>query len=134
MMITRSIVVVLLGLILMLLPVALMIVLQVWLCKRENRWLGLILPALSLCLSAVICLGVAVYSVGSVRSEMVVDGQVVEMHEEVIHPQGSDLLAVAAAFLVFNIPTIIYGGIWLSYRNRRGAVEDLKKMNIQDLE
>ena len=29
-----------------LLPVALVVALQVWLCKRKNRWLGLILPGL----------------------------------------------------------------------------------------
>ena len=34
-----------------LLPVALVVALQVWLCKRKNRWLGLILPGLSLLFS-----------------------------------------------------------------------------------
>lgn len=31
-----------------LLPVALVAALQVWLCKRRSRWLGLILPGLTL--------------------------------------------------------------------------------------
>lgn len=32
----------------LLLPVALAVALQVWLCKRRSRWLGLILPGLTL--------------------------------------------------------------------------------------
>ena len=39
----------LIALISILLPVALVVALQVWLCKRKTRWLGLILPGLSFC-------------------------------------------------------------------------------------
>lgn len=45
-----------------LLPIALIVALQVWLCKRKNRWLGLILPGLSLLLSLAILLSVGVFS------------------------------------------------------------------------
>ena len=37
----------LIALISILLPVALVVALQVWLCRRKTRWLGLILPVLS---------------------------------------------------------------------------------------
>ena len=42
--------------------------------------------------------------------------------------------AIASVFLVSNIPTVIFGGIWLYYKNRRDFQEDLKKMKIEDLE
>ena len=43
-----------------LLPVALVVALQVWLCKRKTRWLGLILPGLSFLFSLLL-----VFSVGA---------------------------------------------------------------------
>ena len=42
--------------------------------------------------------------------------------------------AVAGVFLVGNIPTVVFGGIWLYYKNRRDFKDDLKKMKIEDLE
>ena len=44
------------------------------------------------------------------------------------------VLLAGVLFLVNNIPTIVLGGIWLHYRNRRDFHDELKKMNIQDLE
>ena len=37
-------------------------------------------------------------------------------------------------FLINNIPTVVLGGIWLHYKNRRDFQSELNKMNIQDLE
>ena len=50
----------LIALISILLPVALVVALQVWLCKRKTRWLGLILPVLSFLLSLLL-----VFSLGA---------------------------------------------------------------------
>lgn len=64
-----------------LLPVALVAALQVWLCKRRSRWLGLILPGLTLLASLLILLSMAAFTrVGA--SEVVYDahGTVVEEH------------------------------------------------------
>ena len=47
-----------------LLPVALVVALQVWLCRRKNRWLGLILPVLSLLTSLLLVCGIAVFQQG----------------------------------------------------------------------
>ena len=116
----------------MLLPLALVVALQVWLC-RKGKWLGLILPAITLAMSLMICLSVVG---GSVQ---VTDGHgniVEEYHREEEHHQlqPADLAMVGGVFLVFNVPTLVLGGIWLYYKNRREWKEDLKKMNIQDLE
>ena len=45
----------------MLLPLALVVALQVWLC-RKGKWLGLILPAITLAMSLMICLSVVGFS------------------------------------------------------------------------
>ena len=56
----------------LLLPVALAVALQVWLCKRRSRWLGLILPGLTLLASLLILLSMAAFTqVGA--SEVVYD-------------------------------------------------------------
>ena len=41
---------------------------------------------------------------------------------------------LARRFGVMNIPTVVLGGIWLHYKNRRDFQSELNKMNIQDLE
>ena len=37
------------------------------------------------------------------------------------------------AFLVSNIPTVVFGGIWLHYKGRRDTQDDLKRMRVEDL-
>ena len=145
-----------------LLPVALVIALQVWLCKRKNRWLGLILPGLTLLFSLVMVFSVAAFGrIGGGSSLTVTaDGQVVEervtengmttvydgegnildqypdpyAQEDQNESSRETVLLAGVLFLVNNIPTIVLGGIWLHYRNRRDFHDELKKMNIQDLE
>ncbi|MGE4276191.1 MAG: hypothetical protein AB7E30_03320 [Lawsonibacter sp.] len=121
-----------------LVPIALLVVLQVWLC-RKGKWLGLILPALSLLLSLLLVFSLAAFrtvgSAGSTRIES--NGQVVEEYQE--QPHHTERIpgamgAIAGLFLVSNIPTVVFGGIWLHYKNRRDFQEDLKKMKIEDLE
>lgn len=122
----------------LLLPFTIFIVLQVWLCKRSAKWLGLILPALTLIVSLVLCLSMAAF--GGVRggSYQVTDehGNVVEHHQELerVPLTPGAIGAVAGLFLVSNIPTVVFGGIWLHYKNRREWKDDLNKMHIEDLE
>ena len=152
----------LLWLFFLLVPIALLIVLQMWLCKRSLK-LGLILPALSLALSLLLVFGVAAFSAlngqtfggsmtleqsGQVIQETVYedgmvtvydgDGNIIDQYEDPNYqPTGSITPAavgtVVVLFLVSNIPTVVFGGIWLYYKNRRDFQEDLKKMKIEDL-
>lgn len=94
------------------LPVALLVALQVWLCRKSVK-LGLILPCVSLALSLLLTLAL-VFNMADAGPRV--------------------LFAVAAIFLVTNIPTAVFGGIWLHYKGRRDTLEDLKKMRIEDLE
>ena len=153
------------GLFLMLVPVALLVVLQVWLCRKGKR-LGLILPALSLLLSLLIAGSMAAFSMvnaagigvtigldenGEVVERQVSEGGMITVYDgdgNIVDqypdpnpqsPQSPAVTAVTVAsvvllFLVANIPTVVFLGIWLHYKNRRDFQEDLKKMKIEDLE
>ena len=153
------------GLFLMLVPVALLVVLQVWLCRKGKR-LGLILPALSLLLSLLIAGSMAAFSMvnaagsgvtigldenGEVVERQVSEGCMITVYDgdgNIVDqypdpnpqsPQSPAVTAVTVAsvvllFLVANIPTVVFLGIWLHYKNRRDFQEDLKKMKIEDLE
>lgn len=128
-----------LSLFFLLLPVALVVVLQVWLCKKSKK-LGLILPILSFLLSLVLVLSVAsLQRVGGGANVLVTDeqGNVVREEYTEFEPEpitAGDVGAIAGVFLVGNIPTVVFGGIWLYYKNRRDFRDDLKKMKIEDLE
>lgn len=144
----------------LLVPIALLIVLQVWLCKKSLK-LGLILPALSLCLSLLMAFGLTAFNVGS-RGEMKVEenGKVVEQYvyergtvtvydgEGNIIDQYPDpnydpdraradavqtVVTLVVMLLVSNIPTVVFGGIWLHYKGRRDTQDDLKRMRVEDL-
>ena len=123
-----------------LLPIALLVVLQVFLC-RKSRKLGLILPILSLLLSFALTSVALINCVtpASASSMVTVDenGNVVEEvlpQPEFYPPTGGEIAALIALFPTCNIPTAAFGGIWLYYKNRRDFQDGLRKMNIQDLE
>ena len=121
-----------------LVPIALLAVLQVWLC-RKGKGLGLILPALSLLFSLLLVFGLTAFqTVGSVGSRQIdSNGQVIEeYHEQSRHMELTPgaMGAIAGLFLVSNIPTVVFGGIWLHAKNNWVFQEDLKKMKIEDLE
>ena len=128
----------------LLLPVALLVALQVWLCRKSTR-LGLILPGISLALSLLLTLSLAAF--GAVHGGIVTgganyvgpNGQEVpaqtgaeERVEVEFHPRT--LIVAGVVFLVSNIPTAVFGGIWLHYKGRRDTLEDLKRMQIEDLD
>ncbi len=103
---------VLLVLLIVLLFITLLVLLQVWLCKKSTK-LGLILPAISLILSLPMTIFIAFNMVGA---------------------GPKSILVIAATFLAANILTIIFGVIWLHYKGRRNTLNDLKRMQIEDLE
>ena len=121
-----------------LLPFALLVVLQVWLCRKSAR-LGLILPVLSLLLSVVLVFSLVLFPRAMGYSSLTVtdeNGQVVQQEENFsgVSPMGETIAIAVVAFLVTNVPTVVFGGIWLHYKGREDTREDLKRMQIQDLE
>lgn len=123
------------------LPIALLVALQVWLCKRSPK-MGLILPGVSLALSLLLTLSMASFSTLTVRAGNTlvspVEGGVAPAQEGVavqekteFHPEA--LVVAGVLFLVGNIPTAVFGGIWLHYKGQKDTSEALKKMRIEDL-
>lgn len=89
------------------------IVLQVYLSKKENRRLGLILPGVYLALSIVIVLLFLLNLIST----------------SIAATLGSALLA----FIICNIPTAILLVIYYVIRAPRKNKKEIDKMNIQDL-
>ncbi len=127
---------ILMSVFLVLIPVALLVVLQVWLCKKSKK-LGLILPVLSFLMSLLLVLSMGTVQTIGGGSVQITDEHGTVIQEEYRHHTEltpGAIGAIAAVFLVSNIPTVVFGGIWLHYKNRRDFQDDLKKMKIEDLE
>lgn len=123
----------------LLLPVALLVALQVWLCKKSLK-LGLILPAISLALSLLLALTVGASLMltragGTVTVRDEVTGEIIQQEdfESNVYTNPAALAGAGVLFLVGNIPTVVFGGIWLHCKGRQDTVADLKKMRIEDL-
>ncbi|MBZ3934914.1 hypothetical protein [Methanimicrococcus blatticola] len=73
--------------------------LQVFLCKRENRKTGLILPALTFIISILAVIGVHLYSPP---------------------PNFVSMIYLwVQVFVAMNVPTVILAGIYILYHGRR---------------
>lgn len=88
------------------------IFLQIFLSKKNSKWFGLILPAITFLYSLLTVLGLAVY-----------DGM-----------NGREIfILIASTFLLSNIPTIVLLGIYFGCREKMKLRAELEKMSIQDL-
>ena len=86
-----------------LVPLALFILLQIFLCRKENKWLGLILPAISFLGSLVFLL------------------------------QVTEVRAMILSFLVSNIGTVVYLLIYVGIRRKKKKNSDMDQMKIKEL-
>lgn len=73
--------------------------LQVFLCKRENRKTGLILPALTFIISILAVIGIHLYSAPPNFVSMI--------------------FLWIQVFVAMNVPTVILAGIYILYHGRR---------------
>ncbi len=87
------------------------IALQVFLSKRESKFLGLILPIISVLNSLIIVLNIA----GDAMTKTQI------------------LIALVSAFLIGNIPTIILMAIYFGIREKMKIKAELDKTRIKDL-
>ena len=87
------------------------ILLQVFLSKRENRWLGLILPIIAFLTSFIYLLN------------MMAGDNITQT-----------IITAVSAFLLCNIPTAVYLVIYFACREKFKRKRDLDKMSAQDLE
>ena len=86
------------------------IFLQIFLSKRESKWPGLVLPAITFLYSIVLLLNMARF---------------VSMS----HP----FLAVLGVFLLGNIPTLMLLAIYAACRSGQKKQAEMEKMKIEDL-
>lgn len=96
-----------------LLLVGLVVYLQIYFSKMESKWMGLILPGLTLIYSIIIVLNIAEPPVSISMTQRIV--------------------AVLSAFLTSNIPTIILLAIYSVVRQKLKRQSEIDKMNIKDL-
>jgi Na+/alanine symporter len=89
------------------------VLLQMFLSKRENKWLGLILPMITFMFSVLTVLGYAFYANQSISQR---------------------IFQFIMIFLLYNIPTISLLAIYLACREKLKKKKGLDKMNIEDLE
>jgi len=125
---------------------AVIIALQIFLSKKENKWLGLIMPIISLCISLIAVLSIASYTEmteTTVLTQQITDegGNVIqestqEMSKITSFPQNTPRLGftVTSVFLLYNIPTIVLAGIYFGCREKQRQRKALGRMQAQDLE
>lgn len=122
----------------LLLPLAFIagaVFLQIFLSKRQNKWLGLILPAISFIISLLFVLNMAAFSsFKTAKSVVLEDGQVIEQIVEEGSSEAIDFGPIIYVFLLANIPTLVLLGIYFACRERNKRNKEIDRMNIQDLE
>lgn len=107
-----------------LLPVA-VILLQIFLSKRENRWTGLILPTISFLFSIIGILGSAFFYKVTTNSTTTYS-----ISNESI---SQIIMQAIIIFLLMNIPTVILTAIYFACREKSKKNREIDKMNINDL-
>lgn len=99
--------------IILLLIVSLIIYLQIYFSKMKSRWIGLILPGISLIVSIIMVLNIAEPSANISTAQRIA--------------------MVLSAFITSNIPTIILFAIYSVVRQKIKRQSEIDKMNIKDL-
>jgi hypothetical protein len=117
--------------------------LQIFLSKKENKWPGLILPLISVCVSLYFIMFITpvivMDSALSTTFETVSpNGDVLEnviMHvpQQSVPDVTSMIFMGIYVFVLFNIPTAVLFAIYAACRVKRKRDAELAKMNIQDL-
>ena len=92
---------------------ALVVYLQIYFSKMKSKWMGLILPGLSLIISIIMVLNIAEPSANISTAQRIV--------------------MVLSTFLTSNIPTIMFLAIYAVVRQKLKRKSEIDKMNIKDL-
>ncbi|MCL2366922.1 MAG: hypothetical protein FWC75_07760 [Oscillospiraceae bacterium] len=112
------------------------VVLQVFLSKRENRWLGLILPFITFAISVTSVLGMTFYQSWTFTESLYINGDLVTTVTSESGHSGLIPGAVTGAintFLLMNIPTAAFLVVYASARSKKKRTRDVEKMSVQDL-
>ncbi|WP_324825853.1 hypothetical protein [Sinanaerobacter sp. ZZT-01] len=125
-------------LILFIIIVGSIIALQIFLSRKKNKWLGLILPLICLIFSLIAAMGIPIFSTFTVTEQSISQGgEIINSAVESSTDQAnlsSTIFMVIIVFLLYNIPTVILLSIYFACRETLKRKKELEKMNIQDLE
>jgi len=94
------------------------IILQIYLSKKENRWLGLILPIIYLVPPAGLILTFVLRLLANAGGPGIV---------------GSSLILPFCLVIMFTVPAVVLFIIYMTIRAPRKNKKEIDKMNIQDL-
>ena len=111
-----------------------LIVLQIFLSKKENRWAGLILPIISFCISLIALLSIAAFSVLTQTETVAENGVIIEQTVQSATATSSFIVTIVYVFLLYNIPTAVFLAIYAACRGKRNRQRALEKMSVQDLD
>lgn len=103
--------------------------LQIYLSKKENKWLGLMLPAFTFLLALLVTFLLASPTALTTAS-LYVDGVLVESTQEIAASSWGQVFTI---FIFMNVPTGILMLIYVATRANLKKRNDLEKMAIQDL-
>ena len=121
------------------------ILLQIYLSKKENKWSGLVLPILSFFISLIAVFNIAAYTTNTVTGVLqVTDENGVVIQEEIVQEKPnlvqpiqntpSLIFTIGAVLLLYNIPTVVLLAIYFGCREKQRQRKALDKMQAQDLE
>jgi hypothetical protein len=110
------------------------IVLQIFLSRKENKWAGLILPFISFIISLMALLGAVLFSANTRVSTLIEGGKVIEQTVTQIGDMSTIVGTAIYIFLLYNIPTAVLLTIYAAFRGKRNRQRALEKMSVQDLE
>lgn len=121
------------------------ILLQIYLSKKKNKWLGLILPIISFCISLIAVFNIAVNTTNTLSGVLqVTDENGIVIQEEVVpatpnttqqtQNMPSLIFTIGAVLLLYNIPTIVLLAVYFGCREKQRQRKGLEKMQAQDLE
>jgi uncharacterized membrane protein YesL len=127
------------GISISLLVAAGVVLLQIYLSKKQNKWLGLILPGICIIISLFGVLSTPIYvnrspsiqSIGE-NGEIVNEAIIIASNENKMSATSA-ILTIVVLFLTYNIPTIILLSIYAVCRGKIKKNLELEKMSIQDL-
>jgi hypothetical protein len=108
------------------------IILQIYLSKGNNKWLGLILPAMFFLISIVGIVSMISYQSNQVQA-VTENGKVIEKVTSSIDV-GSIIVTIMVGYPLLNIPTGVLLLIYAVCRDKKKKLSNLDKMRVQDLE
>lgn len=117
------------ALILIIVVITGIILMQIFLSKKDYKWPGLILPAITLFISIMAVLGLTFYMPATFTEQ-----SFKTILNTVQISKAAIVLEALYIFILYNIPTAILLGIYYACRNKLNRNREIEKMSVQDLE